>query len=76
MNNLPYDDLDKAIEDYKTLGLKVMITELDITMGRRRTAWRPTAGRGSRAAEEQLKAQADAYADFSRSSASKDVVTR
>jgi GH35 family endo-1,4-beta-xylanase len=32
LNNLPYEELDKAIADYKALGLKVMITELDITI--------------------------------------------
>ena len=30
---LPYKDLDKAIRDYKALGLKVNITELDVTIG-------------------------------------------
>jgi GH35 family endo-1,4-beta-xylanase len=29
---LPYEDLDQAIQDYKALGLKVAITELDITI--------------------------------------------
>jgi endo-1,4-beta-xylanase len=32
LSNLPYKELDKAIEDYKGLGLKVNITELDITI--------------------------------------------
>jgi GH35 family endo-1,4-beta-xylanase len=29
---LPYEELDKAIDDYKALGLKVNITELDVTI--------------------------------------------
>jgi GH35 family endo-1,4-beta-xylanase len=32
LSNLPYAELDKAIEDYKALGLRVNITELDITI--------------------------------------------
>jgi GH35 family endo-1,4-beta-xylanase len=32
LTNLPYDELDQAIQDYKALGLKVAITELDITI--------------------------------------------
>jgi GH35 family endo-1,4-beta-xylanase len=32
LNSVPYDAVDKAIDDYKALGLKVMITELDITI--------------------------------------------
>jgi GH35 family endo-1,4-beta-xylanase/enterochelin esterase-like enzyme len=61
---VPYAALDKAIADYASLGLKVSITELDVTIrgasggrfgfGRR--------GRGSPASPEDLKAQADAYA--------------
>lgn len=31
--SLPYDALDKAIANYRSLGLKVSITELDITVG-------------------------------------------
>jgi GH35 family endo-1,4-beta-xylanase len=32
LNNLPYEELDQAIADYKALGLKVSISELDITI--------------------------------------------
>jgi GH35 family endo-1,4-beta-xylanase len=32
LTNLPYEELDQAIQDYKALGLKVSITELDITI--------------------------------------------
>ena len=59
-NNLPYDELEKAITDYHSLGLKVAISELDIGIagaggGRGRgTAAPPSA--------EALQAQAEAYA--------------
>lgn len=32
LNNLPYEEIDKAISNYAALGLKVSITELDITI--------------------------------------------
>ena len=66
--DIPYAALDKAISDYASLGLKVSITELDVTIrgatggqfgpgfgGRR-------PGGGSPPAPQDLKAQADAYA--------------
>ncbi len=65
---VPYDDIDKAISDYASLGLKVSITELDVTIrgasggqfgggfGRRRM------GSGEPASAEDLAAQAEAYA--------------
>lgn len=62
---IPYTALDKAISDYAALGLKVSITELDVTIrgasggqfgfgGRR-------FGNGAPPAAQDLKAQADAY---------------
>jgi len=67
-NAVPYAALDQAITDYAALGLKVSITELDVTIrgaaggqldpgfgGRR-------FGGGTPAAPEDLKQQADAYA--------------
>ena len=66
--SVPYDDIDKAISDYASLGLKVSITELDVTIrgasggqfgrgfgGRR-------FGRSEPPSAEDLKAQAEAYA--------------
>jgi GH35 family endo-1,4-beta-xylanase len=66
--DIPYAALDKAISDYASLGLKVSITELDVTIrgaaggqldpgfgGRR-------PGGGEPPAPQDLKAQADAYA--------------
>jgi GH35 family endo-1,4-beta-xylanase len=68
--HIPYADLDKAISDYAALGLKVSITELDVTIrgasggqfgfgpgfgGRR-------FGGGTPPAPQDLQAQADAYA--------------
>jgi GH35 family endo-1,4-beta-xylanase len=88
LNYLPYDDLDRAIADYKALGLKVNITELDITIrgqgGGQLTpaggapvatsgpASAPTTRRGfgqgagpvAPPTQEQLEAQAKAYARF------------
>jgi GH35 family endo-1,4-beta-xylanase len=32
LNNLPYEQLEAAIENYKALGLRVSITEMDITI--------------------------------------------
>lgn len=62
--NVPYEAVDQAIQDYAALGLKVSITELDVTIrgatggqfgpGRPREVTPPT--------EADLKAQADAYA--------------
>jgi GH35 family endo-1,4-beta-xylanase/enterochelin esterase-like enzyme len=64
--NVPYAALDKAIADYASLGLKVSITELDLTI---RGASGGQLGRGGRGRGEvsppspqDLKAQADAYA--------------
>jgi GH35 family endo-1,4-beta-xylanase len=63
---VPYDAIDKAISDYAALGLKVSITELDLTI---RGASGGQLGPGARgraevtpASTEDLKAQADAYA--------------
>ena len=65
---VPYSALDKAISDYASLGLKISVTELDVTIrgasggqfgpgfgGRR-------IGGGSPPAQQDLRAQADAYA--------------
>jgi GH35 family endo-1,4-beta-xylanase len=80
LSSLPYDDIDKAIEDYKALGLKVMITELDITMrgGGGGQLGGPGGAQGAAGpSEEQLKAQAEAYAKlFAIFRKHKDAVTR
>ena len=84
-DNVPYAALDKAIADYASLGLKVSITELDVTVrgasggqfgrgpgfgGRRR-------GEGPPPSPQDLKAQADAYARlFAIFIKQKDVVER
>lgn len=65
--HVPYDAIDKAIADYASLGLKVSITELDLTIrgasgGQFGAA---PAGRRSDASPPSpldLQAQADAYA--------------
>jgi GH35 family endo-1,4-beta-xylanase len=69
---VPIDAIDKAIADYAALGLKVSISELDLTIrgasggqfggppgGGRRPGARPPA---TPASPQDLKAQADAYA--------------
>ncbi|HLJ95455.1 MAG TPA: endo-1,4-beta-xylanase [Gemmataceae bacterium] len=81
--NVPYAALDKAIADYAALGLKVSITELDVTI---RGASGGQFGRGpggrgrgevSPPSPQDLKAQADAYARlFAIFIKHKDVVER
>jgi GH35 family endo-1,4-beta-xylanase len=79
--NVPYAAIDKAIADYASLGLKVSITELDVTI--RGAAGGQFGGgfRGGREvpppSAEDLKAQADAYARlFAIFIKHKDVVER
>jgi GH35 family endo-1,4-beta-xylanase len=68
-NRVPYEALDKAIADYASLGLKVSITELDVTI-RGSSGGQLGPGPGGRrfggtstpASPQDLKAQADAYA--------------
>jgi GH35 family endo-1,4-beta-xylanase len=62
---VPYAAIDKAIADYASLGLKVSITELDVTI--RGAAGGQFGGGGRRGggpppSPQDLKAQADAYA--------------
>ena len=72
-DTVPYDAIDRAIADYASLGLKVSITELDVTI-RGASGGQfgpgPGFGRGRRvstpASAEDLKAQADAYARLFR----------
>jgi GH35 family endo-1,4-beta-xylanase len=68
-NRIPFEALDKAIADYASLGLKVSITELDVTI-RGATGGQLGRGRFGRRSEpatpEDLKAQADAYAKLFR----------
>ncbi|HEY7118006.1 MAG TPA: endo-1,4-beta-xylanase [Tepidisphaeraceae bacterium] len=68
---VPYAALDQAISDYASLGLKVSISELDVTIrGAAGGQFGPGAGAGGRrfggaaapASPQDLKAQADAYA--------------
>jgi GH35 family endo-1,4-beta-xylanase len=77
---IPYDALDKAISNYASLGLKISISELDVTIrgasggqfgfGRRRFG-------GSPPSPQDLQAQSDAYARlFSIFDKHKDVIER
>jgi GH35 family endo-1,4-beta-xylanase len=80
---VPYEDIERAIADYASLGLKVAITELDVTIrgasggqfgggfGRRRF------GSIAPPSPEDLAAQAEAYAKlFAIFEKHKDVVVR
>src|SRR5437764_3612485 len=65
-STVPFDAIDQAIADYASLGLKVSITELDLTI---RGASGGRFGRGGRGrgavtppSPQDLKDQADAYA--------------
>jgi len=84
---IPYAALDKAIADYAALGLKVSITELDVTIrGTSGGQFGPGPGFGGRRfggrtleppTSEGLKEQADAYARlFAIFIKHKDVVER
>ncbi|MHB8861152.1 MAG: endo-1,4-beta-xylanase [Pirellulaceae bacterium] len=84
---IPYADLDKSISDYASLGLKVSITELDVTIrgasgGQfgRRSGDRGLGGRrsgGVPPSPQDLQTQADAYARlFAIFIKHKDVVER
>ncbi|MFO0876891.1 MAG: endo-1,4-beta-xylanase [Gemmataceae bacterium] len=78
--NVPYDAIDRAIRDYASLGLKVSITELDVTIhGAAGGQFGP--GRPPRTltppSVEDLKAQAAAYAKlFAIFIKHKDVIER
>jgi GH35 family endo-1,4-beta-xylanase len=67
-SNIPYAALDQAISNYASLGLKVSITELDVTIrGAAGGQFGPGFGRrrfggGTPPSPEDLQAQADAYA--------------
>src|SRR5262249_34722186 len=79
--DVPYAALDKAIAAYASLGLKVSITELDVTIRGASGGQFGRFGRGrgevSPPSAEDLKAQADAYARlFAIFLKHKDVVER
>jgi GH35 family endo-1,4-beta-xylanase len=62
--NVPYEAIDKAIKDYASLGLKVSITELDVTIrGAAGGQFGRGRGRGpvTPPSPQDLKAQAEAY---------------
>jgi GH35 family endo-1,4-beta-xylanase len=87
--NVPFAAIDKAISDYASLGLKVSISELDVTIrgtsGGQLNATGAGAGagggrrggRGGPASPQDLQAQADAYAKlFTIFAKHKDVIDR
>ena len=64
LDNIPFADLDKAITDFSALGLKVMISELDMDVLPRRSPTTPASApaKTQPATPELLKRQADQYA--------------
>lgn len=79
---VPFDDIDKAISDYASLGLKVSITELDVTI-RGASGGQLGGGPGRRtrntapATVEDLNRQAEDYAKlFAIFAKHKDVIER
>ena len=56
------EDVEKAIENYASLGLKVSITELDVTATGNNSGAFPTGGTTNAVTEEALQKQAEVYA--------------
>jgi GH35 family endo-1,4-beta-xylanase len=80
---VPFDAIDQAIADYKSLGLKVSISELDVTIRGASGGQFGRGGFGRRGgpvtppAPQDLQAQAEAYARlFSSFAKHKDTVER
>jgi GH35 family endo-1,4-beta-xylanase len=78
---VPFDAIDRAIADYKSLGLKVSISELDVTIrGASGGQFGGFGGRGGPVtppSAQDLQAQAEAYARlFSIFAKHKDAVER
>jgi len=78
---VPYAAIDKAISDYASLGLKVSISELDVTIGGTSGGQFGRGGFGGRrntpASPQDLQTQAEAYARlFSIFAKHKDVIER
>jgi endo-1,4-beta-xylanase len=59
-NNIP--DVEKAIADYESLGLKVSISELDVTATGENSGAFPTRGGGAPITPEAIQKQAEVYA--------------
>jgi endo-1,4-beta-xylanase len=59
-NNIP--DVEKAIADYESLGLKVSISELDVTATGENSGAFPTRGGGAPITPEAFQKQAEVYA--------------
>ena len=77
-NNIP--DVEKAIIDYESLGLKISISELDVTAtGENSGAFNVRGGNGGPISEEAYQKQADVYGRlfdiFNRHAKSMDRVT-
>lgn len=80
--SVPFEDIDKAISDYASLGLKVSITELDVTIrgasgGQFGGGFGRRGSRSTPASAEDLKLQAEDYARlFAIFQKHKDIIER
>lgn len=59
--NTNLEDVEKAIQNYAALGLKVSISELDVTATGDNSGAFPVRGRGEPISEEALQKQAEVY---------------
>jgi endo-1,4-beta-xylanase len=57
-------DVEKAIEDYESLGLKIAISELDVTASGTNSGALNGGGRGAPITEDSFKKQAEVYAQL------------
>ncbi len=62
IDQVPFAELEKAIDAFSALGIKVMITELDMDVLPRKSTSAPAQARPAPAPAELLKRQADQYA--------------
>ena len=59
--NLNVEEVEKAIQNYAALGLKVSISELDVTASGDNSGAFPARGRGEPISDEAFKKQAEVY---------------
>jgi endo-1,4-beta-xylanase len=57
-------DVEKAIEDYESLGLKIAISELDVTASGTNSGALNGGGRGAPISDDSFKKQAEVYSQL------------
>jgi endo-1,4-beta-xylanase len=62
--NINLADIEKAIADYESLGLKVSISELDVTVSGSNSGAFPTGGGGANVSAEDFQRQAQVYGNL------------